>query len=69
MILIVTTLFEKLNFELHMTTKLKSYIERQERLKDIVKEEDIFMYGGREAGKLGQAVCVNICIQSCLFPN
>ncbi len=42
-----------------MATKLKSYIERQELLKDIVKEEDKLMYGGREVGKLDQAACVN----------
>jgi len=36
-------------------------MEQQGRLKDIVKEEDKFMYGGREAGKLGQAVCTWSC--------
>ena len=47
-----------ISFEKTMATKLKSYIEQQEQLKDIVKEEDKLMYGGREAGKLGLAVCI-----------
>ncbi len=55
---IVITLCEQSNFEKTMATKLKSYIKQQEQLKDIVKEEDKLMYGGREAGKLGLAVCI-----------
>ena len=51
------TLFKQSNFETTMVSNLKSYFEQQERLKDIVKEEDKLIYGGKEAGKLGQAVC------------
>jgi len=55
--LIAITLFNQSNFETTMVSNLKSYFEQQERLKDIVKEEDKLIYGGKEAGKLGQAVC------------
>jgi len=58
---IVATLFEQSNFVCPLTDKLKSYLEGNQRLKDIVKEEDKLMYGGREAGKLGQAVCTIYC--------
>ena len=51
------TFCEQSNFEVTMVNKLKSYFEQQERLKDIVKEEDKRIYGGNEAGKLGQMVC------------
>jgi len=54
---IVITFSEQLNFETTLVTKLDSYLEQQERLKDIVKEEDKLIYGGKEAGKLGLAVC------------
>ncbi len=59
--LIAITLFNQSNFETTMVSNLKSYFEQQERLKDIVKEEDKLIYGGKEAGKLGQAVCTWSC--------
>jgi len=58
---IVATLFKQTKFELAIITKLKSYCEQQEQLKDIVKEEDKLVYGGRVSGKLGQAVCTWSC--------
>ena len=58
---IAITLFKQSNFETTMVSNLKSYFEQQERLKDIVKEEDKLIYGGKEAGKLGQAVCTWSC--------
>ena len=54
--LIAITLFNQSNFETTMVSNLKSYLKQQEQLKDIVKEEKL-IYGGKEAGKLGQAVC------------
>ncbi len=58
---IAITLFKQSNFETTMVSNLKSYFEQQERLKDIVKEEVKLIYGGKEAGKLGQAVCTWSC--------
>ncbi len=50
-----------MNFEENMVFHLKSYMEQQERLKDIVREEEKLIYGGKEAGKLGLAVCTWSC--------
>ncbi len=57
---IVLTLFEQSNLEPFLATKLKSYMEQQEQLKDIVKEDKL-IYGGKEAGELGQVVCTWPC--------
>jgi len=54
--LIVIALFERSNFEKNMVSNLKSYLEQQDRLKDIVREEDKLIHGDIDAGKLGQAV-------------
>ena len=59
--LIVIALFERSNFEKNMVSNLKSYLEQQDRLKDIVREEDKLVYGGKENGKLGLAVCTWSC--------
>jgi len=53
---IAISFFERSNFEKNIVSNLKSYLEQQERL-DIVKEEEKLVYGGKEAGKLGLAVC------------
>ncbi len=57
---IAFTLFKQSNFEATMVSNLKSYFEQQEQLKDIIKEDKL-IYGGKEAGKLGQAVCTWSC--------
>ena len=54
---IVIALHEQSNFDTNLVTNLKSYCEQQERLKEIFREEDKLIYGGKEAGKLGRAVC------------
>ncbi len=58
---IVVTLHEQLNFDTNLVTSLKSYCEQQERLKEIVREEDKLIHGGKDAGNLGQAVCIWLC--------
>ena len=58
---IVVTLHEQSNFDINLVNKLKSYCEQQERLKDIVREDDKLICGGKAAGKLGQAVCTCLC--------
>ena len=57
----MATVCEQANFDCPLTNKLKSYLEGHQRLKDIVREEDKLMYGGREAGRLGQAVSTRLC--------
>jgi len=69
----VITLCKQLNFETDVVSKLNSYLEQQERLKGIVIEDKL-LYGGKEAGKLGQAVCtihvyVNMYVHVYIFPN
>ena len=54
---IVVTLHEQSNFDTNLVTNLKSYCEQQERLKEIVREQDKLIHGGKDAGKLGRAVC------------
>jgi len=71
---IVITFCEKFNFETTLVTKLNSYLEQQERLKDIVREEEKLIYGGKEAGKLGLAVCtvhghINMYVHIYIFRN
>ncbi len=53
---IVIALHEQSNFDINLVTNLKSYCEQQERLKEIVREEDKLIHGDIDAGKLGQAV-------------
>ncbi len=55
------TFCEQLNFETDMISNLNSYLEQQERLKGIVKEDKL-LYGGKKAGKLGQyeRSCIHI---------
>ena len=53
---IVVTLHEQSNFDTNLVHNLKSYCENQERLVEIVREDDKLICGGKEAGPLGIAV-------------